>query len=94
MKELLSHTHVSKNDFITKITINFQKLLIKLLTIYNYNNVIFIFTFQSQYFYPMLIIQTVYYIIELIIHFISLLNHYLLLIIFSSLSVPNKYIRT
>lgn len=57
MKELLSHTHVSKNDFIRKITINFQKLFIKLLTIYNYNNVIFIFTFQSQHFYPMLIIK-------------------------------------
>lgn len=57
MKELLSHTHVSKNDFITKITINFQKSLIKIITIYNFNYVIFIFTFQSQHFYPMLIIK-------------------------------------
>lgn len=69
MKELLSHTHVSTNDFI----INLETVL-TILTFYSYYNYLYTFTSGSKLLSNALN-QTAYYFFVLIISLISLFNH-------------------
>jgi len=52
MKELLSHTHVSKNDFIVNL-----ETVLTILTFYSYNTTIFILLHLGLTFSPMLLIK-------------------------------------